>query len=111
MSRNARNLWRSAISAPSIRAICTAIALRWRELFTLERLAVMSEQYKIRVTDIVVGPVNPERRDMETRIAISEEGAEFLTISQNNNGMMIEINPDEWPLIRSAINKLMRLCK
>lgn len=71
----------------------------------------MSEQYKSRVTDIVISPVNLEMNDMETRVSITNEGGEFITISQNNNGMMIEINPDEWPLVRAAINRLMRLCK
>ena len=51
-----------------------------------------------------------------THIAIDDEGAgEYVTITQltdDRHGYHgIKINPEEWPSIRAAVNKLVKECK
>ena len=45
-----------------------------------------------------------------TDISIDDEGAGlFVTLKQGVNG--ISINPEEWPAIRQAVNRMMAVCK
>lgn len=51
-----------------------------------------------------------------THIAIDGEGAgEYVTITQHTDDRhgdhVVNINPEEWPAIRAAINKLVKECK
>ena len=82
---------------------------RWQ---LLERL--MDKQYKARVTRIVVVP-NGETLYCEeaTTVEIDDEsGGEFVVVSQDARSDLgkIAINPEEWPAIRSAINRMVKAC-
>ena len=44
-------------------------------------------------------------------IQIEDEAAgEYIKITDHHEGEM-SINPEEWPALRAAINKMVRLCK
>jgi len=64
-----------------------------------------------RITSIVVAPEDAPIFALEaTTIKIEDEaGGEFVVVSQDGKG--IAINPDEWPVIRAAINRMVRACK
>ena len=67
-----------------------------------------------RITQITVCPPNePIFSEMATTVQIRDEAAgEFLEVSQNFEGAgKIFINPEEWPAIRRAINRLIRQCR
>ena len=67
-----------------------------------------------RVTQIVVCPQGePLYSDAATTVQITDEaGGEFVEVSQDAPGQgKIWINPEEWPALRSAINRLIKQCR
>jgi hypothetical protein len=76
----------------------------------------MSEiSYETRITQVVVVPEGePTRSELATTIQIEDEaeGIEFLSIRQNlKPEVCIRIYPQEWMMIRSAINDMMARCR
>ena len=68
-----------------------------------------------RVTQVVVAPKGePIYSELVTTVAIEDEVAgEFVAVSQEHaeGNARVLINPDEWPSLRSAINKMIRRCR
>ncbi len=68
-----------------------------------------------RVTQIVVCPPGePLFSEMATKVEIVDEsGGEFVEVSQHGGTDIgkIQISPEEWPALRSAINRMMRQCR
>lgn len=67
-----------------------------------------------RVTQIVVCPPGEQLfSEMATTVQIQDEAAgEFVEVSQSGPEMgKIWVNPEEWPALRAAINRLMRQCR
>jgi hypothetical protein len=49
--------------------------------------------------------------EQATRIEIDDEGAgEFVVLRQHEGGK-ITIDPAEWPLLRAAINRMVKQCR
>lgn len=75
----------------------------------------MSKQtIQIRITGIVVAPVNdPMFSEMATTVEIADDAAgKFVEVSQSAPGLgEIAINPEEWPSIRAAINRMIKHCR
>lgn len=69
--------------------------------------------YITRVTQLTVIPeTDPIYSEMATTITIDSEAAdEFLVLRQEaRRDPGIAINPDEWPKLRAAINRMVREC-
>jgi hypothetical protein len=67
-----------------------------------------------RVTQLVVcPPCEPLFTEMATTLQIKDESAgEFVEISQSGPELgKIWINPEVWPAVRAAINRLIRQCR
>lgn len=67
-----------------------------------------------RVTQIVVCPPGePLFSDSATTVQIKDEaGGEFVEVSQDAPGQgKVWINPEEWPTLRAAINRLIKQCR
>lgn len=72
--------------------------------------------YTSRQTRFIVAPAGePIFSSFATTIEIDDEaGGEFVRVRQlpeENLPQVININVDEWPAIRSAINRAVRLCQ
>ena len=69
-------------------------------------------KYDARVTQITVQPDNQFMNDEKTTVITikNEGGGEFVEIEQMANGK-IGIDPDEWPLLRDAIQTMIDGCK
>lgn len=67
---------------------------------------------KTRVTQLTVAPEGADLYDeRSTHIEIDDEGGgEFIKIVQPCGNPGIRINPNEWPVIRAAIDKLFKEC-
>ncbi|HCP22334.1 hypothetical protein [Spongiibacter sp.] len=69
--------------------------------------------YKCRVMQVVVHPEKDAFifSEMATRISIDDEGGgEFVKAEQTNTGSIL-INPDEWPELRAAIDRMVAECE
>ena len=71
--------------------------------------------YEIRPVSWLVGPVGVESYHeavIEVRIQ-DETGGEFIEIIQSAETRpgFVTINPEEWPALRSAINKAIKRCR
>ena len=72
---------------------------------------------KTRITRISVTPEGCSLFELSaTHIDIVDEAAgEFVTLTQHTDDRhgdhVVNINPDEWPAIRAAVNKLIKECK
>ena len=69
--------------------------------------------YKIRTTQIMVHPETDDSTlsEMATRVSIDDEGGgEYVKAEQTNTGAIL-INPDEWPAIREAIDRMVSECR
>mgnify|MGYP000084761997 CR=1 FL=1 len=44
---------------------------------------------------------------------VDEAGGEFIEVSQHGNGDLgkIQINPEEWPVLRETIDRMIGECK
>ena len=71
--------------------------------------------YQTRVTRLLVLPVGePAFSEMATTVEIDDEaGGEFVVVSQCGRVDLgkIAINPEEWPALRAAINRMVRACE
>lgn len=70
---------------------------------------------KIRVTRLVVSPsFEPIFSEMATTVTIEDEAAgEFVEVEQNGGPGIgkIQISPEEWPALRAAINRMIKMCR
>jgi hypothetical protein len=72
--------------------------------------------YEIRTIAIMVNkPNEPIFSEMATKIDICDEASgEFLKVSQcndNSENGTIQITPEEWPVIREAIDRMIGECR
>lgn len=71
--------------------------------------------YHTRTLSIMVKPEDePIFSEMATTITIENEaGGEFVVVSQHGTPDMgkIAINPNEWPVLREAIDRMISECK
>lgn len=71
-------------------------------------------KYNTRVTRLTVLPEGqPMFSEMATTVEIADEAAgEFVEVTQHGRADIgkIAINPEEWPALRAAINRLIRQC-
>ena len=74
-----------------------------------------SMKYETRVTALVVLPVGqPTFSEMATTVEIADEAAgEFVEVKQRGRVDIgkIQINPEEWPSLREAIDRLIAECR
>lgn len=74
----------------------------------------MTKKIKSRVTRVVVVPEGEAIfSEMATTVEIDDEaGGEFVTVTQDDRNDLgkIAINPEEWPALRAAINRMVRAC-
>lgn len=72
-------------------------------------------KYETRVTKLVVLPVGQATySEMATEIEICDEDAgEFVEVAQYGRIDIgkIQINPEEWPALRDAIDRLIAECR
>lgn len=72
-------------------------------------------KYEARITDIaVVLTGEPIWSEFSTTVSITDEGAgEFVSVSQSNkdNTNKISFDAEEWPILRSTINRMIRSCR
>lgn len=72
-------------------------------------------KYETRVTALVVLPVGQETySEMATTVAIADEAAgEFVEVKQHGRVDIgkIQINPEEWPALRDAIDLMIAECR
>ena len=71
----------------------------------------MSEKWKARITQMTIVPTSDPRmiHEYATKVDVDDEGAgEFLLLSQIENQRGLRIQPDEWPVLRSAIDEMMQ---
>jgi hypothetical protein len=69
--------------------------------------------YETRTTKMIVG-VKGEQifDDSVTEIEIVDEAAgEFLEVSQEDGGQKLRFDPEEWPHVRDAVEKMFKLCR
>ena len=75
--------------------------------------SVTVTDYKTRTTQIMVHPADSPTilSEMVTRVSVDDEGGgEFVRVEQANTGAIL-INPDEWPAIRDAIDRMVGECE
>ena len=72
----------------------------------------MTTEMEVRTLALIVGPDSePIFHERATRIEIEDEGGgEYVVVSQNEGGK-ITIDPSEWPLLRAAINRMVKQCR
>lgn len=70
---------------------------------------------RTRVTRLLVVPQGePMYSEMTTTVEIDDEvGGEFVVVSQEGRDDIgkIAINPEEWPALRAAINRMVKACQ
>ena len=68
---------------------------------------------KSRVTQIIVLPEDePIFSERGYTITIKDEAAgEYIEIEDHQEESKVAINPEEWPAIRAAINKMVKKCR
>ena len=75
----------------------------------------MTKPYEIRTTALTVSPAgDPTYSEMATTIAISDEAAgEVVEVTQHGRVDIgkIQINPEEWPSLREAIDRMIKACR
>jgi hypothetical protein len=67
-----------------------------------------------RVTKLTITPDGePLFSERATDVLIDDEAAgEFVVVEQHADGMgKIAIDPDEWPTLRAAINRMVKGCQ
>ena len=67
---------------------------------------------KTRITQLTVAPAGADLYDdRSTHIEIDDEGGgEFIKVVQPCGSADIRIDPEEWPVIRAAIDKMIKGC-
>lgn len=75
----------------------------------------MNKHYEIRTTALTVAPEGePTFSEMATTVAICDEAAgEFVEVKQRGRVDIgkIQINPEEWPSLREAIDRMIKACR
>lgn len=75
----------------------------------------MSGKHEVRPAMWRVGPVGvPVFSEMITEVSIVDEaGGEFVEVRQShlNESGTVQIDHAEWPALRAAINRAMRMCR
>lgn len=75
----------------------------------------MTKHYEIRTTALTVAPEGePTFSEMATTVAICDEAAgEFVEVKQRGRVDIgkIQINPEEWPSLREAIDRMIKACR
>lgn len=75
----------------------------------------MNTKYERRIVKICVAPKDvPIFEQGVTFIEIADEsGGEFVEVSQHHDEgkAAVKINPDEWPIIRDAIDEMVLKCR
>lgn len=75
----------------------------------------MSKPIRTRVTRLLVLPEGePAYSEMGTTVSIDDEaGGEYVVVEQHGRTDIgkIAVNPEEWPALRAAINRLVRACE
>lgn len=70
------------------------------------------DHMETRVTAISVGPEGANTMDDHvTLVQIENEGGEYVTLQNVDGRGIVAINPEEWPAIRRAVNRLIRDCR
>lgn len=81
----------------------------------LPREGSMTKPYEIRTTSLTVAPVGePTFSEMATTVEICDEAAgEFVEVTQHGRVDIgkIQINPEEWPSLREAIDRMIKACR
>ena len=71
--------------------------------------------YQTRTISIAVMPTDdPIYSETVTTVSIEDEsGGEFVIVDQSSGGNYgkIAINPEEWPTLRNAIDKMINECR
>lgn len=71
--------------------------------------------FETRITSMVVLPEGTEMfSEMATTISITDEaGGEFVEVAQHGRSDLgkVQIQPDEWPHIRAAIDRMIGECR
>jgi len=71
--------------------------------------------YEIRTTSMTVAPVGQATySEMATTVEIADEAAgEFVEVKQRGRVDIgkIQINPEEWPSLREAIDRMIKACR
>lgn len=74
------------------------------------------DELEVRVTSLTVAPVGAElfdERATEVRI-VDEAGGEFVEVEQRALRLkpgMIQVDPNEWPALRDAIDRMVAECR
>lgn len=75
----------------------------------------MNEAFRARVVGLMVLPEGePLHCDRSTRVEITDEAAgEFVVVTQSTDcsSGRIELDPGEWPVLRAAIDRMIRECR
>ena len=76
----------------------------------------LRSKYEIRIVAVLVVPEgSPLYSDMATRIEIVDEsGGEYVEVSQSKDSAdlgKVSIDPDEWPALREAIDRMIKECR
>lgn len=75
----------------------------------------MTKHYEIRTTAMTVAPEGePTFSEMATTVEICDEAAgEFVEVKQRGRVDIgkIQINPEEWPSLREAIDRMIKACR
>ena len=75
----------------------------------------MASNIRTRVTRLLVVPQGePMYSEMATTVEVGDEvGGEFVVVSQVGRDDLgkITINPEEWPALRAAINRMVKACE
>lgn len=74
-----------------------------------------AKTYRTRVTRLLVLPAGePAFSEMATTVSIDDEaGGEFVVVEQEGRTDLgkIAINPEEWPELRAAIDRMIADCE
>ncbi len=70
----------------------------------------------VRIKTLIVGPENePVFSERQTEVSITDEaGGEYVVLTQSGRiceENEIAINPEEWPLLREAIDQMVKECR
>jgi hypothetical protein len=75
----------------------------------------MSTSYRTRIMSLLVVPEGePSFSEMATKVFIEDEaGGEFVIVEQCGRTDLgkIAINPEEWPVLRAAIDQMVAACE
>lgn len=67
-----------------------------------------------RTTQLTVMPKGEATySELSTTITITDDAAgEFVVVAQDNDDYgKVAINPEEWPMLRAAINRMVKECR